>query len=72
MTFTATGTAGAPTQIAIDAPALTLGTPTAGTLTTGQAAYYKGLVGYLDPTTIAVTSTSASIAAVKRVDSLMP
>jgi hypothetical protein len=33
------------TQTAIDAPALTLGTPTSGTLITGQAVYYRVVVG---------------------------
>src|SRR5262249_46327444 len=33
------------TQTAIDVPALTLGTPTSGTLSTGQSAYYKVTVG---------------------------
>jgi hypothetical protein len=49
-------------QVAIDAPALTLGTPTAGTLSTGQAAYYKVVVAAGQTLQVALAGQTATAA----------
>src|SRR5439155_1531999 len=48
------------TQTALDAPALTLGVPTNGTLSAAQGAYYKVLVTSGQTLQIALTSQNAS------------
>src|SRR5262249_5191822 len=48
------------TQAAIDAPALTLDTPTDGTLDTGQAAYYKVVVDAGQTLQISLSSHTAT------------
>ena len=47
------------TQASVDAPALTLGTPTTGTLGTGQYAYYKVIVTAGQTLQVTFTSQSA-------------
>ncbi len=48
------------TQTAIDAPALTLGTPTNGTLNQSQAAYYKVVVGAGQTLQVTLTGQDAT------------
>jgi YD repeat-containing protein len=48
------------TQAAIDAPALTLGTPASGTLSQGQSAFYKVVVGAGQTLQVRLTSQTAA------------